>query len=356
MREASVAIGLLAGLISFAESRGAQFEALCAEAGVKPKSLDHPDRRVPLTAYMDTIRLAKAQTRRPAFALEFGESVGMSELSIVGLLMEASETIGDAYIQMQRYGRLAIEMDQISNGPRLTMVREQDKLFIVDRQRLSDEYPELTEGAFAWLVCGPRRYMDRSPVKSVSVTWEKPDYWDAYERVFQCPVHFKARWNALEMHPDSLRWPVRQNPKYVFGMLTERAESLVAELTATETTTGRLRNALAATLHEGQLTAERAAKQMGLSRQTLFRRLKSEGTTYSEVFDALRRELAQEYLFGAKATIHEVAFLVGYSDAASFTRAFKRWTGFTPGEFREVRRERKPGHAPSEDEPSIPGE
>ena len=262
----------------------------------------------------------------------------MSELSIVGLLMEASKTIGDAYIQMQRYGRLAIEMDQVSKGARFTMVRESGRLFLVDAQRWPEKQPELTESAFAWLVCGPRRYMGRSPVKAVNVAWEKPAYWEAYERVFQCPVTFNARWNALEMYPDSLSWPVQQNPKYVFGMLTERADALVAELTQTRTTKGRLHNILVSHLHKGEITAEGAAKQLGLSRQTLFRRLKDEGTSYSELLDALRSEMAQEYLKGGKAALNEVAYLVGYSDAASFTKAFKRWTGKTPGEFRQAQR------------------
>ena len=73
---------------------------------------------------------------------------------------------------------------------------------------------------------------------------------------------------------------------------------------------------------------------MGFSRQTLFRRLKEEGTTYTQVLDQLRHRLAIEYLKGSKASVNDTAYLVGFSDAASFTRAFKRWTGKTPGDFR----------------------
>ncbi len=260
----------------------------------------------------------------------------MSELSIVGLLMEASETVGDAYLQMRRYGRLAIESTGSSADPRFELVRKHGRLFLVDEQPLAAEYPELTESAFAWLTCGPRRYMKRSPVISASVTWPKPDHWHAYEKILRCPVHFEREWNALEMELGSLTWPVRQNPKYVFGILVDRADYLISELGSADLISAKLRNLLAAILHEGSVTAESAARRMGMSRQTLFRRLNDEGTDFSTILRELREDLAKSYLSSSKASLNEVAYLVGFSDASSFTRAFKRWTASAPGEFRQI--------------------
>jgi AraC-like DNA-binding protein len=69
---------------------------------------------------------------------------------------------------------------------------------------------------------------------------------------------------------------------------------------------------------------------MGVSRQTLFRRLKREGVTFEKVLDGLRHRMALYYLGGRKVSVNETAYLVGFSDPAAFSRAFKRWTGVSP--------------------------
>jgi len=83
-------------------------------------------------------------------------------------------------------------------------------------------------------------------------------------------------------------------------------------------------------LHTGDANMDAIAGQMGLSRQTLLRRLKSEGTTFEKVLDGLRHKLALSFLSGKKVSVNETAYLVGFSDPASFSRAFKRWTGSSP--------------------------
>jgi AraC-like DNA-binding protein len=345
MRQPTVSGGLFSGLLRFAEQQGFDVTKLLNLTGINPLDLEDPDNRLPFSAYVHLMREAENMSDDAAFALHYAETISMSEISIVGLLMEASETIGAAYMQMQRYGALAMETDAISDGPRFEMAMENNRLFLVDRQLQSLEFPELTESAFTWLICGSRRYMKRAPVLSVQFTWEAPSYYQEYERIFQCPVEYGAKWNALEMHPEALSWPVAQNPEYVFGMLTDRAEELLAKLETTHTTSGQLQALLAPILHQGDITADMAATRMGYSRQTLFRRLKEEGTSYTELVDTLRYQMAIEYLKVPKTSINETAYLVGFSEPAAFSRAFKRWTGETPAKFRQKIRAHNSGSA-----------
>jgi AraC-like DNA-binding protein len=72
------------------------------------------------------------------------------------------------------------------------------------------------------------------------------------------------------------------------------------------------------------------ASTLGLSRQTLSRRLKAEGTTFEKVLDELRHRMALNYMSGQKVSVNETAYLVGFSEPAAFSRAFKRWTGTSP--------------------------
>jgi AraC-like DNA-binding protein len=83
-------------------------------------------------------------------------------------------------------------------------------------------------------------------------------------------------------------------------------------------------------LHTGDASVDIIAKKLGFSRQTLFRRLKAEGATFEKVLDELRHKMALHYLSGKKVSVNETAYLVGFSEPAAFSRAFKRWTGSSP--------------------------
>ena len=92
----------------------------------------------------------------------------------------------------------------------------------------------------------------------------------------------------------------------------------------------RVERLLTESLKDGDVSMETIAGKLGLSRQTLFRRLKSENVTFEKVLDDLRHRLALHYLNGGKKSVNQTAYLVGFSEPASFSRAFKRWTGSSP--------------------------
>ncbi|MFN3377755.1 MAG: helix-turn-helix transcriptional regulator, partial [Burkholderiaceae bacterium] len=119
-------------------------------------------------------------------------------------------------------------------------------------------------------------------------------------------------------------------PRYVFGVLVERADDLLRELEDQRTVRGRVEAVLLPLLHTGEVSADAVAHALGFSRQTLFRKLRAEGATYKTVLDDLRHRMALRYLSGAKASVNETAYLVGFSEPAAFSRAFKRWTGKSP--------------------------
>jgi AraC-like DNA-binding protein len=118
--------------------------------------------------------------------------------------------------------------------------------------------------------------------------------------------------------------------RYVFGVLSERAEALLKRLENSKSTRGRVESLLMPLLHTGDVSIEIIAEKLGLSRQTLFRKLKAEGVTFEQVLDELRRKLALHYLGGKKVSVNQTAYLVGFSEPSAFSRAFKRWTGFSP--------------------------
>lgn len=96
----------------------------------------------------------------------------------------------------------------------------------------------------------------------------------------------------------------------------------------------KVEDAIEPMLGSGEVRIERVARQLGMSRQTLYRRLREEGVTFEELLEAKRRQLAIRYLGLEGFPVKAVAYKLGFSDPAAFSRAFKRWTGVSPSEFR----------------------
>jgi AraC-like DNA-binding protein len=329
----TVAAGLARGLTDFAVSRGAVRDAMLARAGIEHSDLADQDNRVPFEKYVMLMRAAKTLTGDPALALHYGEANDMAEVSVVGLIANASETMFEAFQQLSRFGRLVIEFD---GGPdRFSTAQEDGGLWAIDNRQDANDFPELTESTFARMVCGPRRFGVTQVAKRLCFTHPAPPYRDEYERVFQCPVTFGAKWNAMMVDERWMFHRLNLQPRYVFGVLSERADALLKDLEASKTTRGRVEALLMPVLHKGDASMDMVAGKMGMSRQTVFRRLKDEDTTFEKVLDALRHKLALDYLSARKASVNETAYLVGFSDPAAFSRAFKRWTGQNPRAFRK---------------------
>jgi AraC-like DNA-binding protein len=333
MAALTVSAGLARRLIEFAVSAGADRALLARCAGIDPGALEDQDARVPLDRYVALMREGKAQTCDPALGLHYGAGVDMAEFSVVGLLFQACETIAESLVQINRYGQLIIEVE-LEDGPRFPFVRRGDQLWLVDARRDPNAFPELTEATFARFISMTRPFSETPIVLEVHVTHQAPAHAAEYRRVFGAPTRFGCEWNAMRLEEAALTRRIQVQPRYAFGILSEHAEALLKSLEGTRTMRGQVERLLMPLLHTGTAGMELVAERLGMSRQTLFRRLRAEDTSFEKVLDELRRQLALHYLSGGKVSVNETAFLVGFSDPAAFSRAFKRWTGRSPGAFR----------------------
>lgn len=332
--DATASSGFVLSLVDFAVSKGADRAALLAQADIDPTDLADRDSRIPFAKYQTLMRAAKTMTKDPALALHFGEAVDVVQFSIIGLIGQASDTMLEAFHQLNRYVRLIVDIP--TDGPdRFIMRRDETGLWLHDMRSSPDDFPELGESAFSHIAAGPRRVGVPEWVREVRYTHAAPSYREEYGRVFGAPVHFSSDRNAMRLEERIVEHRIGKLPRYVFGVLTEHADVLLKHLQTIATARSRVETLLMPVLHTGDVSMDSIADQLGVSRQTLYRNLKSEDVTFEQVLDELRHKLALEYLRGRKASVTDTAYLVGFSDPAAFSRAFKRWTGMSPRDARK---------------------
>ena len=333
MAEPTVAAGIARGLIQFAVSKGASQNILVARTEVKLEQLENPDTRIPLATYVALMKTGQELCSDQALALHFAEQVDLSEMSVVGLLTHACETMFDAFVQLNRYHRLVLEHGRVDSPDRFQhWPAGNGMLWLVDTQRYPGEFPESVEQSLGRLVCGPRRLYPDSFAKEVHFIHPAPSYRSEYERIFRVPVIFGSDKNALLIDE---RWPsqkIAPRQRYAFGVLSAHADQLMKSLETPQHLRSRVEGALMTVLHKPNVSMQVIAKYLGMSRSTLYRQLKTDGLSYEILHDELRHNMAVNYLNGGKVSIAEIAYLVGFSDPAAFSRAFRRWTGGTPGE------------------------
>jgi AraC-like DNA-binding protein len=324
-------------LLEFAVARGADEAALLRSASIARASLDDQDNRLPFGCFVALMRHAKALTENPALPLEFGADSDFRKWSVVGLLAHAAADMLEAMAQLNRYGRLVVEVDGVGDGPRFENVFRHGELWLVDRRADPDAFPELTESTWSRFICSARENFPHATFAlAAHVTHPEPAHRAMYNRLWQVPVTFNSSWNAIKVHPAWPKVKIDGGNRYVFGVLTERGDALLRELQERRSARGGVERLLLPRLHTGEANIETIAAQLGVSRQTLYRNLKAEGVTFEQVLDELRHRMALDYLAARKVSVNETAYLVGFSDPASFSRAFKRWTGKNPRDARRA--------------------
>lgn len=333
MQGTSVLAALTRGVLDAARAIGRDPDALAAAAGLEPAWLADPDQRVPLEHHF---RLWVELSRRPD-GLALGEALGLAGLGVVGYAMLHGATVGEALDWQQRYGAV-VHPDVV---PRLERRREAAGERLVFVQAVPPPFTKLREpvdAQAAAIVAALAGLAGRAlRARWVAFPMARPGDAERHERWFACPVAWGAP--ALEVAFDAavLDLPLPRSDARLFGYLARRVERLHAELPAEASWAERTRREIGDALARGEPRAAEVARRLAVSERTLSRRLAEEGAGFADLVDAARRERALLLLEDPSLSASEIAFLLGYAEPAVFFRAFRRWTGETPGGWRRRR-------------------
>lgn len=329
----SIAAGMALGMIDYATLRGADQTALRAMVGLSDNENPNANQRVPLASYAAVLREAARQCDDPAFAIHFSEATHFADLSIVGLIGYASETMRDALDQLNRFGRLAADIT-VRGPDRFVLTHERDGLWLTDHRMDEPPFPELTESTFVRMVAGTRQFGETPFVSLAEVSYTDRGIGAEFERALGAPVRFGAARNALRVSVEWQTYRVALYPRYAFGLFCAHADRLLSDLDADQSVAGQVERVILPMLHTGKVSVEAVARQLGLSSQAVYRALRAEGATFEDLLAQLRHRFAQGYLKHGRASLNEIAYLLGYSDVSAFSRAFKRREGLSPGAYR----------------------
>ncbi len=337
MPNPTISAGYPKALLDFAVSRGADRQMLIERSHIRLDDLKDQDNRIPLANYMALLKAGIELCNEPALSLLFGEAVRLQDISLVGLIGVAFDNVESVRRQVNRYAPLTLDADDGGTADAVEFVRENGDVWMKFTSAIYKASPLLTESGFARNVCGARALAASMPncanltfPKAIRFTHTEPSYRAEYDRIFGVPLFFDSHMNALLIDEAILNMKLPRTNPYLSEIMSARADELLKSLESSKTTRGRVENLLIPILHTGEASMEMIAVKLGLSRQTLFRKLKTEGITFEKVLDELRHKLALHYLNEKKVPVNQTAYLVGFSEPAAFSRAFKRWTGSSP--------------------------
>lgn len=336
----TVAIQQVHMILQGARHRGIAVEPLLARAGIAPVLLESALARVSQQQYAQLIRVLRRALRdelwglasRPLRPGSFGQS--MLHLVRCATLDEALR-VGFAFYDL-------LIQDFVA---RLSVRDGMARLQIVLR-RQSDErldyavkaFVLFTFGAASWLVAR------RIPIVQVDYTAAQMRNLDT-SRVYQAPVRYEQPHVGLSFQAHWLQLPVVQNPQSLHEFLASAPASLIVKYRDTSSVTDRIRRLLRRQLGGELPSLEEVGDALAITPQTLRRRLRDEGRGFQQIKDDLRRDAAIEYLAQTQLPLIEIANRVGFSEASTFHRAFKSWTGVAPGEYRHSHRQCDSGSA-----------
>jgi AraC-like DNA-binding protein len=317
---------------AFGQEKGVDVETLLRRSGLSHKQIDDPDTRVEVRKQIKFLDLVADATGDDLLGFHLSQSFDLRKVGLLYYVFASSDRLDEALRRVARYSSI------VNEGIRLTL-RERKEIGIVFEYRgvarRSDRHQ--MEFWIAGLIRACRQITSRRLIADRVSFAHRGKATSELSAFFGSEINFGAAVDEAVFSPSIRDIPIPSGDPYLNKLLLRYCEEALSQQKASQTSFGlNVENTIAVLMPHGKAHISEVARKLGVGKRTLARRLASEGLTFSEVLQRLRRELATRHLTDNDISISKIAWLLGYQDVSAFTNAFRRWTGRAP---RAIRRQ-----------------
>ena len=314
-------------------ARGGDCITLLDHVGIDPNILENPELRAGPEEYSRLIQHMCLELEDEFFGLS-GKSAPLGAFAMMARACITSATLGDALKCCFKFFSMVSTSVRFSfscQGEEVRVAIEHVEPGDVEDHFLIESLMICLVRWSSWII-GCHLLLNR-----VDFCRSEPREIDEYSLMFPCSRNYEQPKNLIVFGARYLSMPVVQDARSLNDFLSELPGNLLTRYRHDDSLSARIRCRLANTRYEELPSFEEIASGLNMSTQTLRRRLKGEGNSYREIKDSIRRDIAVYHLLRQDMSINEIAELTGFAEPSTFHRAFKKWTGLTPGAWREER-------------------
>jgi len=334
MSDLTVSRHFVHAALSGAEHLGFDTGEMLREAGISPDLLRIEMARVNSDQFSSLLQIAWSRMDDEFLGMGPRRARAGTFATMCALVIDCP-TLEAVYRRAYRFSRL---FDPVT-AMRLEADEHKVRLVTQIEGKIHDPHYFLRESILViwhrlgcWLIGQPVE------LEKAEFDYPRPAHGDEYRHIFHCPLEFESGCTALTFDKRFLSAPVIRDMPEMLQFLKTSPADLLSRPDESNTFTGQIRGLIGRDFSKPLPDFEWIAKELHTSPQTLRRRLKQENTSFQEIKDLLRRDMAIYYLSRQELSINDIAEKVGFTEPSTFHRAFKKWTGVTPGAYREGER------------------
>jgi AraC-like DNA-binding protein len=305
---------------------------LLTRGGIDPADLASPDARIPQEIAFEEAVICAEVTGDRAFNLHAAQTQEKGDFGLYEYVSRTSATLGESMKCSAKY------LPLITDGAEIDIIIQGDT--VIWRHRLTANSRGTPEGIefvmTSFFVSTAQKLGFKGSPIEVHFTYDKPAYIEEYETFFMAPMRFNMEFNQSIIPVRALELPLVTADPALHAVLIPYGDQALDTLALRLPFTQRVRKVILDQLTLEDSGLKKTAEKLRMSERTLRRGLESEGTRYSDLVDDVRKALARTYLTTSEYVNADIAQRLGFTSLPAFYRAFKRWYGFAPTEYRKA--------------------
>lgn len=309
---------------------------LFKQTGIETDELTNPDKKFDFEQYKTVLEFALRQTKNPHYGLDFGNQPQLG--GTIGMMSASCTNLKEAFIQGCRFLQLQGDFFELK-------YKEDERYARLDYSLLeswitiSPQTAKLEVDAMFSFLNTIVKINSNNLLKptQINMVFQKPENTEKYKSVFGFVPKFEAERNEIVFDKSLLLIPMKAFNKETFNLLKTHLENQLVQLSHDETITEKVNKILHSSFMYQFPDIETVADKLNISARTLQRKLSEEQTNFKQILQDVKFSIAKKLLEQDILTISEISYTLGYSDLGNFSRSFKKYTGNSPQEFKNIK-------------------